>query len=219
MAFQEPLRFQNLLLAVSVSLLLSACSLFLPNVNNSPPDGDRVRVEYVIDGDTIDVVLDGREYRVRYIGVDAPEGYEPYYRESTDFNRQLLEEKTVILVRDVSETDEYGRLLRYVYLPDGTFVNAELIANGWARLVTFPPDVAQTDYLRQLQSTARGTSQGMWADPATGPCDCDRNVYNCSDFVSLREAQTCFDYCLSKTGQDVHNLDGGGDGRVCESLP
>ncbi len=185
----------------------------------TPPDGDRAEVTYVFDGDTIEVELDGRTYRLRYIGVDTPEREEPFYQAAFDFNRDLVEGKTVTLVRDVSETDQYGRLLRYVYLDDGTFVNAAIIRAGMGRLVTFPPDVAQTEYLKDLQVEARETGAGMWGDAATGPCDCDRNLYDCRDFDTHAESQTCYDYCLDTQGLDVHNLDGGGDGFVCESLP
>ena len=184
------------------------------------PQGERAQVTYVFDGDTIEVELDGRTYRLRYIGVDSPERDEPFYEEASDFNRDMVEDQSVILVRDISETDQYGRLLRYVYLNDGTFVNAAMIHNGMARLVTFPPDVAQTDYLRQLQGEAKDASAGMWSRPdLTGPCDCDRNLYDCRDFRSRGEAQVCFEYCLDTAGRDVHNLDGGGDGLVCEFLP
>jgi endonuclease YncB( thermonuclease family) len=184
------------------------------------PAGERAQVTYVFDGDTIEVELDGRTYRLRYIGVDSPEREEPFYQESLEFNRDLVEDETVILARDVSETDQYGRLLRYVYLEDGTFVNGELMANGLARLVTFPPDVAQTEYLRGLQDDARAAGRGLWASPElAGPCDCDRNLYDCRDFSDRDEAQTCFDYCRATTGRDVHHLDGGGDGLVCEFLP
>lgn len=177
-------------------------------------------VTYVYDGDTIEVELDGRAYRLRYIGVDSPERDEPFYREALDFNRDLVEDQTVVLVQDVSETDQYGRLLRYVYLEDGTFVNGEMMVNGLARLVTFPPDVAQTDTLRELQREAQNAAAGMWSRPdLVGPCDCDRNLYNCRDFESRAEAQTCYDYCLETAGRDVHKLDGGGDGLVCEFLP
>ncbi len=176
-------------------------------------------VTYVFDGDTIEVELDGRTYRLRYIGVDTPEREEPYYDEAFDFNRDLVAGQTVTLVRDVSETDQYGRLLRYVYLDDGTFVNAAIIRAGLGRLVTFPPDVAQTEYLKGLQAEARDAGMGMWGNAATGPCDCDRNLYNCRDFDTQAEAQTCFEYCLDTQNRDVHNLDGGGDGFVCESLP
>jgi endonuclease YncB( thermonuclease family) len=174
----------------------------------------------VYDGDTIDVVIGESVYRLRYLGVDAPERGEPFYEEALAHNRDLVADQTVILVRDVSDTDQYGRLLRYVYLKDGTFVNAELMRSGMTRLVTFPPDVAETAYLRDLQSQAQASARGMWARPdLAGPCDCDRNLYDCRDFAAREEAQTCFQYCRQTTGQDVHHLDGGGDGRVCEFLP
>lgn len=218
-------RFYCLMLIIGLLAVTVACA---PANNTNPagsttrtaaPDGDRAVITRVYDGDTVDVELDGRTYRLRYIGVDSPEREEPFYQEAFDFNRDMVEDQTVILVRDVSESDQYGRLLRYVYLPDGTFVNAELIRNGFARLVTFPPDVAQTDTLRQLQEEAREAKVGMWSRPdLTGPCDCDRNLYDCRDFQSRDEAQTCFEYCWESTGRDVHNLDGGGDGLVCESL-
>ncbi|MGB4873002.1 MAG: thermonuclease family protein [Candidatus Promineifilaceae bacterium] len=184
------------------------------------PEGDTAVVLNIIDGDTIDVDLNGQEYRLRYIGVDTPERDEPYYKEATEANRQLVDGQAVILVKDVSETDRYGRLLRYVYLPDGTFVNAELLRQGMARLVTFPPDVAQQAYFGQLQEEARTANMGLWArNELTGPCDCGKNRYNCADFSVQTDAQACFDFCLEQTGEDVHKLDGGGDGRVCESLP
>jgi len=186
----------------------------------TPPKGDVATVTEVIDGDTLEVKLGGKSWRLRYIGVDAPEREEPFYEEALDFNRNLVAGGTVILVKDVSETDQYGRLLRYVYLEDGTFVNAELIRHGLARLVTFPPDVAQTSFLKDLQAEARAAGAGMWGRPdLTGPCDCDRNLYDCRDFDTQDTAQACFNYCWEVEGRDVHNLDGGGDGRVCESLP
>ena len=198
----------------------------LPSLTDAPaaeltvPAGERARVTRIYDGDTIDVELSDGVYRLRYIGIDSPEREEPFYQEASDFNREMVEDETVILVRDVSDTDQYGRLLRYVYLLDGTFVNGEMIRNGMARLVTFPPDVAQTDYLRGLQAEAKEAAAGMWSRPdLIGPCDCDRNLYDCRDFLSQDEAQTCFEYCGDTTGRDVHHLDGGGDGRVCESLP
>lgn len=191
-----------------------------PAASAETPQGERARVIHVFDGDTIEVELDGQNFRLRYIGVDSPERDEPFYEEAFDFNRDLVDNETVILVRDVSETDQYGRLLRYVYLDDGTFVNAAMIRNGMARLVTFPPDVDQTDDLRELQGEAKDAGAGMWSRPdLTGPCDCDRNLYDCRDFQSRDEAQTCFEYCLDIEGRDVHNLDGGGDGLVCEFLP
>lgn len=190
------------------------------------PDGERAVVDYVIDGDTIEVLVNGRGYRVRYIGVDTPERDEPFYDEATQANEQLVAGQELILVKDVSETDRYGRLLRYIYLTDGTFVNAELLRLGYARLVTFPPDVARQEQFQQLQTAAREASLGLWAlsemaDPAApiGCLTCERNSLNCADFSTQTAAQACYNYCLGQTGSDVHQLDGGGDGVVCESLP
>lgn len=188
--------------------------------------GETAQVVNVIDGDTIDVLLDGDEYRVRYVGVDTPERDEPYYREATQANRDFVQGETVTLVVDVSETDQYGRLLRYVYLQDGTFVNAELIADGYARLVTYPPDVANADFFGDLQQEARQAGRGLWGvneltnqDAPAGCLTCSRNAYNCSDFDTQSEAQACYQFCLNEVDEDVHRLDGGGDGLVCERLP
>jgi micrococcal nuclease len=115
----------------------------------------------VIDGDTIDVAMGGRTYRVRYIGINTPEYDEVCYWEATDANAALVEGQMVTMYRDVSETDRYGRLLRYVYAGD-TFVNAELVAEGWAEAVEYPPDTAYADYLEELEDTARAAGLGCW---------------------------------------------------------
>lgn len=89
-------------------------------------------VERVIDGDTI-VLSDGNT--VRYIGIDTPEIHpkaECFGTEAKTHNTELVLGKSVSLTKDVSETDTYNRLLRYVYLEDGTFVNEALVRNGYA---------------------------------------------------------------------------------------
>ncbi len=97
----------------------------------------------VVDGDTIVVVLDqdGEAYSVRYIGMDTPENttqIEPFGPEATAKNRELVGGKTVALFKDVSETDRFGRLLRYV-IADGIFVNYELVAQGYANVSQLSP--------------------------------------------------------------------------------
>lgn len=129
----------------------------------SVPDGDLATVIEIVDGDTIKVLLDGARYSVRYIGMDTPERGEPFFAESTAANGQLVEGQQVVLVKDVSETDRYNRLLRYVYLPDGTFVNAELVKQGYAVIATFPPDVRHQDLFLKLEREARETGRGLWA--------------------------------------------------------
>lgn len=124
--------------------------------------GDFAAVTRIIDGDTIEVDINGQTYRLRYIGMDTPERGDPFFEEATEANRQLVEGQTVTLVKDVSETDRYGRLLRYVYLPDGTFVNAELVKQGFALVATFPPAVAHQELFVQLQQEARTAGLGLW---------------------------------------------------------
>ena len=136
---------------LSLLLLLSGCI--------SPPD--TARVTRVIDGDTI--VIEGG-YRVRYIGIDTPEIHpvpEPYGIEAWQANRILVEGKIVRLEIDVSQTDRYGRLLRYVFVND-TFVNAELVKRGLARAKAYPPDTKYQDHLEKLEIEARQVGRGMW---------------------------------------------------------
>jgi endonuclease YncB( thermonuclease family) len=82
-------------------------------------------------------------------------------------NRQLVEDETILVEKDVSDTDRYGRLLLYVYLQDGTFVNAELVRRGYAVAATYPPDVKYADLFVQLQAEAREAERGLWAQPET----------------------------------------------------
>jgi micrococcal nuclease len=136
--------------------------------------GDRLRaeVERVVDGDTIVVRLDGRSERVRYIGIDTPETHHPdkpvqrFGPEATEANRRLVEGRTVLLELDVEPRDKYGRLLAYVYLEDGTFVNASLVEDGYARLMTIPPNLKHTDLFRRLLREAREAERGLWAPRA-----------------------------------------------------
>lgn len=116
-------------------------------------------VTRVIDGDTIDVRLDGATARVRYIGVNSPEREETCYRDATAANAALVQGQRVTLVRDVSNTDRYGRLLRYVYVGE-TFVNAELVAGGYAESRSYPPDTAQQPYLDSLERAAKAAGRG-----------------------------------------------------------
>ncbi len=141
------------LLTIAVFLLLPLCGC------SSPPD--TARVIQVIDGDTI--IIEGG-YRVRYIGIDAPEIHpevEAFGMEAWQANRKLLEGKEVRLERDVSEKDKYGRLLRYVWVDD-VLVEAELVRQGLARAKAYPPDTRYQDYLEEMEAEARGAGRGMW---------------------------------------------------------
>ncbi len=127
----------------------------------------------VIDGDTIEVQIDAQTYRVRYIGMDTPETVHPgqpvmwFGPEATAANAHMVAGQTVYLEKDVSETDRYGRLLRYVFLADGTHVNAELVRRGYAQVSTYPPDVKYQELYQELQTVAREAERGLWGPTPT----------------------------------------------------
>lgn len=122
-------------------------------------------VTRVIDGDTI-VLENGT--RVRYIGIDTPEtkhprkGVEYFGKEASEANKELVEGKKVRLEYDVQRTDKYDRTLAYVYLTDGTFVNAWLVENGFARVSTYPPNVKYQEQFLELDRKAREEHKGLW---------------------------------------------------------
>ncbi|MDQ7024659.1 MAG: thermonuclease family protein [Anaerolineae bacterium] len=155
---------QVLLLTVMV-LLLAACETeLMQSVEESGGNirGETAQVVRVIDGDTIDVNLNGETVRVRYVGVNTPERDEPCYSEATAANRRMVDGQTVTLVRDSSNTDRYDRLLRFIYVGD-TFVNRELVAQGYAEAVLYEPDNGFHDTFVQLERTA--TRDGLGCHP------------------------------------------------------
>jgi micrococcal nuclease len=127
-----------------------------------------VTVLSVIDGDTIKVRIGEKEETVRYIGIDTPEPYrdgEPacFSREATEENKRLVEGKEVKLVGDKEDRDKYGRLLRYVYVGD-TFVNAEMVENGFAKILRIKPNTEHASELSTLQEAAREAKRGLWKE-------------------------------------------------------
>ena len=114
----------------------------------------------VVDGDTIDVELDGRRVRVRYFGVDTPERGEGCYREAVTRNEELLGE-TVLLLPDDRERDSFGRLLRYVFTAERISIDATLVAEGFGR--AWREDGAFRDQIVALEETAEGEGRGcLW---------------------------------------------------------
>lgn len=128
----------------------------------------QAKVIRVIDGDTIEVEIEGRKYTVRYIGINTPETVDPrrpverYGKEASEKNKELVGGKVVTLEKDVSETDRYGRLLRYVYV-DAIFVNAELVRLGYAQASSYPPDVRYQQLFQQMERQARENRRGLWS--------------------------------------------------------
>lgn len=139
-----------------LAVLLLSVLLLLPLACKQP--SGTVRVVEVIDGDTI--VVEGG-YHVRYIGIDSPEVDEFYYVEAKQMNMELLDGKEVRLEKDITDKDKYGRLLRYVYVGD-VFVNAEMVRQGCAWAMVYPPDTKYLVYFEAMEKEARQLKQGFW---------------------------------------------------------
>jgi micrococcal nuclease len=131
------------------------------------PGSARAYVTRVVDGDTVEVQLDGTEEDVRYIGVDTPETVKPgepvqcFGKRASGFNHALVEGERVRLVFDQERRDVYGRLLAYVYL-DGLFVNADLVRRGYARTLSIPPNDRFADRFKRLEMAAARAGRGLW---------------------------------------------------------
>jgi len=148
-------------------LLLALLTAAVAHAQPSTPAGLAGPVVRIVDGDTIHVRVDGRIEKVRYIGVNAPEvhhptkGEEPGGREAAAVNRRLVEGKQVRLELDVQHRDRYGRLLAYVWVGD-LMVNAELVRQGYAQVMTVPPNVRYQELFLKFQRDARAAGRGLF---------------------------------------------------------
>jgi micrococcal nuclease len=163
--------FNVLVSFIAVSLILETISC---NTNSESQSYQKQEgsfaVKKISDGDTFWIYNGKNESeKIRLIGVDAPEsrnvfkkkqGY--YGTESKAYLTKLLRGRYVKLEYDVNRTDQYGRTLAYVYLEDGTFVNADLLKNGYAMVMTVPPNVKFADEFLKLQQEARENNMGLW---------------------------------------------------------
>ncbi|WP_103105431.1 thermonuclease family protein [Brevibacillus reuszeri] len=145
-----------------VAIMLGACaSSGQPQANGQM----EATVKRVVDGDTFE--LENGE-KVRMIGMDTPETVkpnhpvEPYGKEASNFTKELLTGQKVTLKFDVEPYDKYKRLLAYVYLSDGTFVNEKLVRDGYAHIMTIPPNVAKADLFLEAEREAREQNRGLW---------------------------------------------------------
>ncbi|MCG8431947.1 MAG: thermonuclease family protein [Candidatus Omnitrophica bacterium] len=162
-------------------LLMAATGVFFSlscGQPRPPADYNNILVTRVFDGDTIEVQTGEK---VRLIGIDCPEAHESdklfrqaerrhkdirvilaMGRRAREFTSGLVYYKHVRLVFDEEHYDKYGRLLAYVYLEDGTFVNAEIIKSGYAYLLSIPPNDRFADTFRDLYRQARREQRGLW---------------------------------------------------------
>lgn len=202
---------------------------------------EQATVLEVVDGDTIHVRLsDGTSATVRYIGVDTPETVhpskpvQPFGPEASAANRQLVAGAVVTLEVDLSDSDRYDRLLRYVWLGsdgDWLLVNAELLRRGLATVSTYPPDVKWVEpiYL-SAQRAAAEVGLGIWSTPTPLPLssaapaqtpdgsprgDCHPDYSACLPIGTDVNCDQIADRNFRSTGDDPYELDGNGDGVAC----
>ena len=181
-----PRRFRTLQGAIAIIALL-VLSLALPDALRAPAEqstampsaavaatSTSATVIKVVDGDTIDVAILGQEERIRLLGINTPETVDPrrpvqcFGKEASAFTKELLSGKTVRLEPDPSQDDRdrYGRLLRHVFLEDGTHVNLKLVAEGYAHEYTYERAGRYQEILKDAERAARVAGKGLW-NPAT----------------------------------------------------
>ncbi|MFZ5652427.1 MAG: thermonuclease family protein [Bacillota bacterium] len=148
--------------------LLTGCGAAGTGESKKEEDHNWVKVKRVVDGDTFEIVNRGKIEKVRLIGVDTPETLkpnsevEPYGPEASSFTKKMIEGKKVRLEFDVQERDRYGRILAYVYLENGAFLNARLLEEGLATTMTVPPNVRMAEHFLGLQKKAQKARKGIW---------------------------------------------------------
>lgn len=161
------------LIAALIVMLFGALSAKYPHVlgdftDISPPG--TYKVISIHDGDTISVNMNGNEEKVRLIGIDTPETKDPrkpvqcFGQAASDFTKELIDSSPVRLEADPLSTnrDRYDRLLRYVYLPDNTLVNAEIIRQGYGFAYTSFPFTKSSEF-KAYEKNAKAENKGLWS--------------------------------------------------------
>lgn len=149
-------------------LILLLVAIFYPRMVDDDRTGP-YRVVRTVDGDTIVLLMDGKQETVRLIGVDTPETVHPnrpvefFGKEASAFTRGILSEQDAYLDFDLEQKDRYGRLLAYVYrASDGLFVNREIVRQGYGHAYTQFP-FKHLDEFRRAEQEAREAKRGLWA--------------------------------------------------------
>lgn len=159
----------ELLNELGLENLISLTSEEYSNVESNKLN--KYKVISITDGDTFKIDYNGKEKKVRLIGVDTPESVSPnkeknnnYGKKASEYTKKRLKGKKISIEFDVQQTDKYGRLLAYVYLEDGTMYNKELLEKGYAQVATYPPNVKYVEQFEKIQKQAREDNIGFWAE-------------------------------------------------------
>lgn len=217
-------------------------NLSAPGAYCVPTNTNRTRalVTRVLDGNTIEVAVGNDALRVRYLGITAP-GVKPLVEwqgpQAIAGNGDLVSGKYVVLVKDISDIDVDGALLRYVFI-DNLFVNYELLRRGLSRVNIIQPDAACEQAFLAAQYEAQIALQGVWS-PTPIPtatiiptaissptpsvmlkpvCNCSGERLTCKNFRTQAKAQACFEYCKAIGKGDIFGLDKNDNGKACEGM-
>lgn len=158
---------RRLVALLALILAVSACEAAPAGPVAAPPEDDRALVTRVVDGDTAEMLVGGREVDVRFIGIDTPESVAPdqpvecYGEAASAYTGSRLEGRRVRLEVDVEGADRFGRTLAYVWIGEELF-NETLVAEGYAVVTTFPPNVRYVDRFVAAQREARRSGRGLW---------------------------------------------------------
>lgn len=219
-------------------------TLVRPDVAGPPAADAAWTVVRVVDGDTLEVTRDGRSEKVRLLGIDTPETSDPrrpvacFGAEATARAVELADGADVVVSADPGreERDDFGRLLGWVWLPDGRLLNLVMVEEGYAHEVIYGAPTTRQDELAAAEATAREEQRGLWAPdtcagavdlpvgespgstvaPVAGDCSPEYlgacvppgpPDVDCSDLAERR---------FASVGSDPHGLDGNGDGVACE---
>jgi micrococcal nuclease len=181
----------------------------------APQSGELVKVTRVIDGDTIEI--EGGEH-VRYIGIDTPETVDPrkpvqcFGIEASKKNKELVEGKVVRLEKDITDRDKYNRLLRYIWLGD-TLINQELVAEGYAKSYSYPPDVKYQDKFVAAEKKAREDKLGLWtacASDTTSATTIIPSTTNTTIQTPTSNPSCTIKGNISATGEKIYHMQGCG---------
>lgn len=123
---------------------------------------EKAKVLKVYDGDTIKIILNKKIEKIRLIGIDCPERDEKGYWQALNFTKRLTLHKKIILEYDLEKRDKYGRLLAYVFLENGKFVNEEILKEGHGRFILIPPNDKYKERLKNAEKLAKTLKKGIW---------------------------------------------------------
>lgn len=123
---------------------------------------EKAKVVKVYDGDTIKILLNKKVEKVRLIGIDCPERHEKGFWQALNFTKRLLLHRKVLIEYDNEKRDKYGRLLAYVFLEDGKFVNEEILKEGHGKFILIPPNDKYKERLKIAEDLAKKNNKGIW---------------------------------------------------------